>query len=165
MTTPDLTLSELRSLLHYDPETGVFTWLKSRGRVRRGQRAGRLSHGYVRVKVNGSEYAAHRLAWFCVHGHWPRQEIDHINNDPLDNRLCNLRDISASMNQQNQRRAHRRNNTSGIVGVSWHKKSQKWRAYVTVMHKQHHLGFFNDKEDARRAMVAGVKALYPGYAP
>ena len=84
-----------------------------------------------------------------MHGEWPRHEIDHINGDPSDNRICNLRDVTHKVNGLNQKiPAH---NKSGIIGVSWHNSTKKWAATITVSKKQLHLGVFDTIEQARDA--------------
>lgn len=118
---------ELKELLHYDPETGAFTWLVSRGRVKVGAVAGGISgKGYIAIKINQARYYAHRLAWLYVHGHSPPNETDHINGIRTDNRLCNLRLATNSENQMN--RKQNINNKSGFKGVSWHRATKKWLA-------------------------------------
>jgi hypothetical protein len=74
-------------------------------------------------------YKAHRLAWAFVHGGFPDQHIDHINGDPSDNRLCNLRVADRSLNMQNQRHA-RSDSATGLLGVS--KNGSGWRAEIRV---------------------------------
>ncbi len=91
-----LTQSTLKSLLHYDPETGEFRWLtSSSNRAPMGTIPSNLSSdGYLRIRVAGKQYRAHRLAWLYVYGKFPSEHIDHINHDILDNRIENLRDSS-----------------------------------------------------------------------
>ena len=84
----------MKDLLNYDPDTGDFTWkVSTSNRVRVGQVAGTLRHdGYIRIKVNGKLYLAHRLAWFFVYGVWPVEFLDHIDQDKSNNRINNLRE-------------------------------------------------------------------------
>lgn len=93
---------------------------------------------------------AHRLAWLIVHGKLPDGEIDHINQDKLDNRIANLRDVTKGINQRN--RTRNGSNTSGIAGVTWHKQRGKWCAQASVSGKHHHIGLFEDIACAETAV-------------
>jgi hypothetical protein len=105
MARDDLTAERLRELLDYDPQTGNLIWRqKAHGRPA-GEVAGcRTSRGYWRVGVDRVEYKAHRLVWLHVYGEWPSKQIDHINRNACDNRIENLRDVTASENLVNRRR-------------------------------------------------------------
>jgi hypothetical protein len=120
MAGNDLTAERLRELLHYDPETGVFTWLPRQREMFRearhhaiwntrysGKRAGHAGAalGYETISVIDRAYFSHRLAWLYVHGAWPLCEIDHINGVRTDNRIVNLRDVARGVNQQNIRKS------------------------------------------------------------
>jgi HNH endonuclease len=109
----------LRELLDYDQETGLFTWrLCTSNRIRVGQVAGCLrKDGRLTIRVDGELALAHRLAWLHVYGEWPFQVIDHVNGDPLDNRISNLRDVSQLVNTLNLHKV-RPDNKSGSIGVS-----------------------------------------------
>lgn len=99
-----VTATELRQLLSYSPHTGVFRWRKRQGRQQRGTVAGSINKcGYRRIKLFGKLYPASHLAWLYHSGYYPEYEIDHINNNRDDNRLCNLRDVPHSVNQHNRR--------------------------------------------------------------
>lgn len=80
--------------------------------------------------------------------------IDHVNGDPSDNRLCNLREATKSQNMMNVGKI--KSNTSGVRGVGWSKISQKWRAYICVNKRNIHLGLFDDIEDAKAARFKAV---------
>jgi hypothetical protein len=135
----ELTQAILKSLLTYDPETGVFTWRVSRGTRCAGSLAGANSQGYIRIKLSGVQYMAHRLAWLYVNGNLPTLEIDHINRLRNDNRIENLR---LATHSQNTRNANiRTDNKTGVRGVSWHKQSRSWYAYVHNGHKRVGLGY------------------------
>ena len=139
----------MRDLINYDPETGILTWKVRQGRAQAGQTAGTTRHdGYITIKVNGKKRYAHRLAWYLVTGSWPKGEIDHINHDTSDNRWENLRDVSKAENGFH-RAGLQSNNTSGVTGVGWHKRRQKWYAWVRTTH----LGVFDNFDDAVAARV------------
>jgi hypothetical protein len=162
MAKTDLTAQRLRELLHYDPETGVFTWKVANGtRAKVGAIAGSLSKGYILVRVDALNRRAHRLAWFYVNGEWPTDEIDHINGDKSDNRICNLRCVSRSVNLQNQRQPRSDNARGLYLGVGWDKARQKWRAQIKDG-KNTFLGRFNSQEEASEAYLAAKRRLHPG---
>jgi len=138
-----LTQKRLKELLNYDPDTGVFTWLVGCGGVNIGSKAGSLySYGYIVIKINRFGYRAHRLAWLYMTGEWPEDQIDHIDHDRANNRIINLREATHTINGRNTNIA--KNNTSGIMGVNWHRWQRKWRAYISINAKPIHLGTFTD---------------------
>ena len=149
----DLTADRLRDALSYDCDSGVFRWkIKSAKHIKIGAATGcKNNSGYLRIRVDGTLYRAHRLAWLYVHGEWPKHEIDHINGIPSDNRICNLRLASHAENGQNL--ALSRRNTSGFHGVSWSKFAKKWHAYIRINNVNKHLGHFKNIEDAVAARV------------
>lgn len=154
--TDKITSQELKELLHYDELTGVFTWKVRRKGVKFGAIAGNVTvNGYRQMKVMLRNYQAHRLVWLYMTGKFPDDQIDHINGVTDDNRFINLREVS---NQENSRNLSiPKRNTSGVIGVQWSKKSEKWRAGIMVNQKAIHLGLFEDKEDAIRARKIAEK--------
>ena len=151
MTNEILTQSRLKELLHYDPDTGVFTWRKKMARrVKIGDEAGcRHSSGYILIQAAGKLYRAHRLAWLYINGSWPSNQIDHINQNKSDNRIKNLRDVTKSINMRNTKKS--KNNSSGITGVSWAANRNKWVAYITVNNRRYPLGYFDCRYKAASA--------------
>lgn len=139
---------EVKEMLDYSPDTGVFVWIKTMSRrVGSGDVAGCINHdGYVVIGANGKSYKAHRLAWLYVYGFNPTGVIDHINRIKNDNRIINLRDINVGENCKN--RGVRSDNKSGIPGVWWNKKREKWECYKTIEGKRKHIGYFPLKEQA-----------------
>lgn len=156
-----VTQSELQELLHYDPNTGVFTNIKARAGVRFGATAGCLNKGtgYWGICVNNKIYPAHRLAWLYMHGQFPSDEIDHINRVRNDNRICNLRLATRLENMQNQ--TVRSTNTSGCIGVFWNKAKQKWVAQIGINYKLIHIGYFSDLDEATAARKAAERKYQP----
>lgn len=143
-----LTQERLKELLDYDPATGAFVWKKQvRNNVKQNSIAGNITEmKYIRIKIDGRLYYAQRLAWLYVHGEWPPQKIDHINRNPTDNRLVNLRAVSQAVNCQNKSVA--KNNSSGKSGVCWHKRDQHWRAQIQHNKKVIHIGGYSNNNDA-----------------
>lgn len=151
-----MTLDVLTSLLHYDQFTGKFYWKAGR---RAGKEAGfGRNRGRIQICIQGKNFYAHRLAWKFVYGVMPTGVIDHMNGDPLDNRICNLRETDQSGNLGNQRRAARHNKSSGLLGVS--KKNNRWRAAIKVNKKTIHIGTFDTKEQAFAAYVAKKREVH-----
>jgi len=141
----DFTNQELRELLTYDPDTGVFTWLESRGKAKKGSVAGTIAQQYRQIQVNKKLCLAHRLAWFYVYGYWPK-EIDHINHDKDDNRINNLREVTRSQNSRNQKMP--KNNKSGHIGVSWDSSRKRFIAGIKHNNKYINGGSFKLLSDA-----------------
>ena len=112
-----LTQERLKSLLDYDPDVGVFRWKwRVSTKVPRDLTAGiKYPRGYIGIRIDGRRYHAHRLAWFYVHGVWPTLDIDHIDGDPSNNRLANLREATRSQNLANLHK--RRGNAKYPKGV------------------------------------------------
>lgn len=138
-----LTQKALKEYLHYSPVTGIFTWVKRKQGYSFNKRAGSVctTHWYVNIGLFGRVYKAHRLAWLYVHGKFPEEQLDHINHDGTDNRMCNLRESNDKINLKNK--SMYVTNTSGQSGVVWHKCSQKWLAQISVSGVYKHLGVFN----------------------
>lgn len=143
-----MTWKELTDLLEYDVKTGLFTWKVRACRNRfAGQKAGTTrKNGYVEITIDRKCYQAHRLAWFYVHKKWPDNQIDHINHNPTDNRIDNLRDATNLENGRNQKLNIR--NTSGHAGVHWNTKDKRWIASIKVHGTRKYLGCFTQKEEA-----------------
>lgn len=161
----ELTQERLKELLSYDPDTGVFTWLKpSSTRLKQGDIAGTPHNkGYLVIRVNYQRYLAHRLAWFYMYGVWPSKFMDHINTDRSDNRISNLREATNAQNMQNG--VLKKSNTSGFRGVSWHTKSNKWKAGIVINGKACHLGLFSSKEEASLVYNEKAKEVFGLFTP
>jgi hypothetical protein len=161
-----LTASRVRDLLDYNPETGALVWKVRRGNVMAGRAAGRKqpTTGYLAVKIDGTEYSAHRIAWLHVHGEWPPPPliIDHINCNILDNCIANLRLATRSQNMAYAKRM--KTNTSGLKGVSWYRQTSRWTAGIHFRGKNIHLGYFHNPEDAHAAYCRAAVELYGEFA-
>lgn len=167
----EVTAENLQEVLAYNPDTGEFRWLDRPddhgwSRKNAGNVAGYTdtSNGYRRIGVFGERFFAHRLAFLYMVGRWPtrREEIDHINGDQLDNRWSNLRYASHAQNGHNT--GLRRNNTSGIKGVSFDTKRGRWVAMITENGKQRSLGRYETMEEAVAVRRAAEEAYQGAYA-
>lgn len=150
MSDTNLTQDELKRILKYDHETGVFAWRAVANKKRPGDIAGSTNgRGYRQIGIGGRDYSAHRLAWMYVHGVWPT-EIDHINGVRDDNRLANLRVVTKNENQHNRPTAK---------GYSRYRRG--WLARIVVNNVQHFLGTFTTENDARTAYLEAKKHYHP----
>lgn len=147
----------LLAKVHYDPETGHFTRLSDQRRMGRPDRK-----GYLTATVSPFSVRLHRLAWLYMTGSWPTKEIDHINGVPGDNRWVNLRECTHPQNNHNQ--SLRRNNTSGVKGVSWNRKARRWHVQVCLNYKVHHGGLYSTIEEAESAARALRTQLHGEFA-
>lgn len=152
----------LKDALSYDPETGVFVWRVISGKARPGARAG-SSHnaGYTEIRYRGVRVLAHRLAWWWAHGSLPANEIDHINGVRTDNRIANLRDVPRSINNENLKQA-RKNNGSGLLGVTKHANANGYKAAIQVKGKRIHIGCFKSAQEAHDAYLCAKRRLHQG---
>ena len=155
----------LRSILHYDPETGMWRWLEKR----RGQKENR-SAGYVnkgdgrrRIRIDYEAYLAAPLAWLYMTGEWPRREVDHINRIRDDDRWQNLR--LATHVQQSINKVMSAYNKSGVTGVFWATKDQKWCATIAIKGERIWLGSYIIFEDAVAARKKAEIKYYGEFAP
>jgi hypothetical protein len=147
----------LRQRLRYEPETGKLYWLEcaSTSKKWNTRYAGAEALGTVNASghkygsVTGCKLKAHRVVWALHYGVWPDGDIDHINQQPADNRIENLRVATKSDNMRNVART--RANTSGATGVVWYKRKAKWHARITVDGRQLSLGYYDRFEDAASA--------------
>jgi len=112
------------------------------------------------IGIDGRMYLAHRLAWFYVHGVWPKHQIDHINGYALDNRISNLREANNSQNHQNLKRARKDNKSSRLLGVSKN-YAGRWRARIYFEGKEISLGTFSSAIKAYRAYLIAKKKFHP----
>lgn len=175
-TKPLPDVETLRKLLDYDPETGFLTWKprpvemfpnepkfkrwNTRYANKRAGNAKGYQKGYIAMCILSKNYPAHRVAWAMHYGEWPKDQIDHINRQPADNRISNLRIVSNFENCRNK--GFSKKNTSGHIGVHLRRNTGKWYAYIS-MRGRVSLGSFNTFEEAVAARKAGE--LKYGYHP
>lgn len=146
-----ITQAQLKAILHYDPESGIFTWIKpTHAKIHVGARAGSLmKDGYRRVRILGKSYAEHRLAFLYMTGEMP-PEVDHDNRVRNDNRWKNLRAADSCKNKQNV----------PAFGATFNKSAGKWQAGITANRKWHYLGVFETAEEAQGAYKRAKAELH-----
>lgn len=161
MSESALTQARLKELLHYDPETGIFTYkLRFAHRIRVGDPVTSTNdNGYLRLCLRYKKYYLHRLAWLYMTGEWPLFQIDHKNTIRADNRWDNLREATNKFNNENRRSAHR-TSISGLLGVR--KRKNKFLARIFADGKERHLGAFDTPELAHAAYVDAKRQLHAG---
>ncbi|EAM6457361.1 hypothetical protein FJ875_05635 [Salmonella enterica] len=149
---------EAKEFLSYDPDTGLFTWVKHSGSAYPGKPANAIDNeGYVRINFKKTYAKGHTLAWYLVHG-VKVSGLDHINGIKHDNRICNLRIATNAENQRNKR--IQKNNRSGAKGVTHNEKSNMYIAHISVDGKVKYLGSFRDIEDAKSAYAEASKRYH-----
>jgi len=157
-----ITQAELKERLNYDPETGLFyRKLATANCVRIGDVAGWLTkRGYIQISLFNKKHYAHRLAWLYVYGVMPDKDIDHIDCVKTNNSIANLRLVTMSENQQNRKKAAITSKT-GVIGVSFEKYTQRYRANIQVNKKSINLGRYDTKEDAHNAYLSAKRTIHP----
>ena len=166
MNADTLTQSHLKELLHYDPDTGVFTRKVTRsGRAKAGDVAGFTVHGYRGIMIAKKNYRCHRLAFLYMTGRFPEAQIDHINGNRSDNRWINLRQANNAENMRN--RGRQSNNTSGFKGVNKktdHARKNPWRATIHLNGKSKSIGHFKTPEEAYAAYSTAADKIHGDFA-
>lgn len=135
----------------YNPINGkLYNKADRNGMAMKGREAGSMRlQGYRLVSMDRVFYYVHRIIWKMVTGKDPVEELDHIDHDPRNNRMENLREVTRSENMMNASKA--KNNTSGVTGVCWHKHAQKWKADIQVEGNKIYIGLFTQRWHAIRA--------------
>ena len=152
--------AELRDLLSYDPLTGVLRWRAARGGKPAGCVAGHINRqGYRLIGLNDQLYLASRLIWAMFNGDPGELEVDHINQDPNDDRLTNLRLATRSQNVCNTRVKRGKELPKGV-----HPNGQNFGAKIQKDGVIHWLGTFPTPEEAHAAYVNASKHLHGSFA-
>lgn len=166
--TPTPTKETLDSLLMYTPETGKLHWKERpvsmftdgkqtavhNAAIWNGKNAGNeafktpFASGHLTAAIFGKTFLAHRIVWKMAYGSDPNV-IDHIDGNPTNNRLENLRSVTQTDNTRNARLS--KSSTSGHTGVSFDKRRNKWEAKIMVDRKKRFLGYFDTIEEAAKA--------------
>lgn len=157
-----LTQESLKLVLSYDEKTGLFTRIKSiGGKNRAGEVAGTVSSdGYIQIHVRGQILFAHRLAWLYVYGSFPHGILDHIDENKINNKICNLRLATNSENMQNVS-ALRSDNQFGMTGVSRNRRGPPFRSRIKINGKEIHIGSFHTAKDAHDAYMLAKEKIHP----
>lgn len=162
MTKPNLTQQEIKNILNYDPETGIFTWKVNRGPHKtKGKLAGfKDAAGYSTIKINCIGYKAHRLAWIYMTGSWPKELIDHKNMDRFDNRWKNIREAKRYQNKLNSK--VRKDSELGVKGVTKCKnlRTNPFCARIFINKKSVNIGFFPTVKQAKEAYDNMAKKIH-----
>lgn len=174
----NIPIDELRQLLRYEPDTGNLIWLhrprefftvdkifKCWNAKYPGTVAGCVDgKGYLKVALHNRGYRGHRVCWALHYGEWPSPEleIDHIDTDPLNNRIDNLRLVTRSQNECNKKK--RGNTKSQLKGVSWNSQKSKWMATIAIDGKVRSIGFFDNDADAHECYKEAAAKIYGEYA-
>lgn len=176
LPTPDV----LRQLLRYEPDTGRLFWREAKPSMFEGKKRSAIhlcaiwnskyfgkeaftstaKSGHKRGRVCGFGFLAHRVIWAIYYGEWPDKIIDHINMNPADNRLANLRLATKRQNGCNRKAF----GVSKFLGVVWRHDAQKWRASISVNNKTHYLGLYENEEDAAKAYDIAAKDFHGEFA-
>lgn len=161
MFNKDLTAEQLRELLDYDPETGIFKWRVSRKGVTAGTTAGCCSgKGYIQIRLLYRRYYAHRLAWLHFYGGWPPGEVDHVNLSKNDNRIINLRIATRAQNIANSNA--RLKNKVQRKGVK--KINNRYVARIYIAGEEKYLGIFKTLQEAGDAYDKAAAMEYGDFA-
>ncbi len=156
-----MTPERLREVLSYHPWTGEFRWrLQLSLRIKVGDLAGRLTDQlFIKIRIDGREYLAHRLAWLYMKGKWPTRLINHRNRRRSDNRWPNLREATNS-----QIAAHARSRRRMSRGVDWLPREGKFRARITVDGQWSDIGHYRTEAQAYQAYLVSARAAFGEFA-
>ena len=158
-----ITQELLHDILNYDPSTGVFSRKKSSSNASKlGKTLGGDKQRHKVIRINNKIYGAHRLAWLYVYGKWPDGYVDHINGDPTDNRISNLRDSTQSQNLCNSKLPI--TNKTGVKGVSWDSERKQWFAKIHYQKRQYALGRYDDFDIACEVVKKKRLELHGSFA-
>ena len=156
-----ITQEQTQSLFNY--KNGFLYWKVNRTANKvKGNKAGSIDNkGYYKIQINNKQYFNHRLIYLYHYGYIPKQ-IDHIDNNPLNNNIENLRESTQLQNCMN--RKSNKNSTSKFKGVCWHKVSNKWIANIRINGKLKHLGYFKSEIQAAKAYNKAAMKYFKEFA-
>ncbi len=154
-----ITQRRLKQILQYVPETGYWLWkIQANQGVPEGSVAGYIKKdGYRYITVDGEKIKASRLAFLYMEGYFPEHFVDHINRRTHDDSWNNLRHVTSRCNTINSKKPS--TNTSGVKGVSFIKKTKKWKAAISLYNKSHFLGTHDTLLEAAYHRLAAEQCL------
>ncbi len=160
----ELSLEFIHRHWSYDPVNGGIVWkepLSAKCHITIGAQAGHgVRHGARVVRALGKYHCVHRIVWAIHYGVFPGEIIDHINCDPSDNRIENLRLATLSQNGANRRR--HKNSKSPYKGICF--VNGRWVARIRVDGKRYHLGYFATPEEAHSAYISEAEKRFGPFA-
>lgn len=160
-------LSDIKTHLSYDRSSGLFLWLTNRGgKAKAFTYAGcKDSDGYLRIQYKKRSWLAHHLAWFYLYGALPDTDIDHENENKIDNRPRNLRKSFGSIQNINKSKPRVDNKSTGLKGVTVRKQKdgERYMAAITLHGVRKYLGIFDTPEEAHSAYLEAKKELLNNY--
>ena len=156
-----LTQDRLKTVLDYNPETGIWIW-KLHYFIRLvGERAGRrTTAGYRQIQIDGKLYYEHRLAFLYMLGRWPKEHVDHINGIKNKNEWTNLREATRTENQYNK--SYAKKNKLKIKGVHLNING-KYVAQLRINKEVFVIGRFDTLEEATKAYELKAKEVHNNF--
>lgn len=154
-----ITAEYLRQIFEYDA-AGFLRWKTAKPRY-----IGKIVGGgrpRAQVRLGGKSYLVHRLIWVYHHGSFPKDGLDHINMDPSDNRIENLREADKSQNGFN--RGAQRDNKLGVKGVTYAAHCKRYHAQITVRRRKINLGYYKTLDEAKSAYAEAAPKYHGEYA-
>jgi HNH endonuclease len=159
-------MTQQEALYHFEYLDGRLIYknkVPRSSKVALGEEVGnRRPDGYIKVNFKRKQYYAHRIIYLMHHGFYP-DEVDHIDRNPRNNKIENLRSATRSENAAN--RGVGKSNKSGFLGVFWNTQSAKWNAKIKINGKDKHLGFYDLLEDAASAYETASKRYHGKFSP
>ena len=150
-------ITQQQLLDSFDYKDGNLYWKIAKPKTVIGKFAGsKLSNGYYHVQLNGKFILNHRAIFFMHNGFLPKY-VDHIDGDPSNNKIENLREVTAAQNSWNQKYT---NSASGVKGVTWNKQVKKWQPQIRANGKKYYLGRFSNLDDAIDVYNDAAKRLH-----
>ena len=152
--------SYLRERFEYSDGRLIWKYQENRNKTWNTRYAGKeagcsyihcLGRPVIYIRLDDRMYNEHVLIWVYHHDDWPENEIDHIDRNPINNKIENLREATHGENAQN--RGLQSNNKSGHPGVGWFARTNKWRVRIKIDRKEHHLGYFEEYEEACKTLM------------